>query len=127
MKKIFIVTGVILLVCSACRDESELTMERGAYYYNAGQYESAVIEYQNVINESPSEISCLDSDEIQMLANAHHNISVIYLRRGYESNDKVEKSLFLEKAEHEAKTSYDMYPMDAYKKTWDEIIKEKQK
>ena len=125
MKKIFIVAGIILLVCSACRDNSELTMERGEYYYNTGQYESAVIEYQNVINQFPTEVSCLNSDEIQMLANAHHNISVIYLRRGYESNDSVEKSLFLEKAEKEAKTSYDMYPMDSYKKTWDEIIKAK--
>ena len=125
MKKTFMVAGIILLVCLACRNDSELSIERGEYYYNAGQYENAVIEYQNVINEYPTKISCLDSDEIQMLANAHHNISVVYLRRGYESNDKVEKSLFLEKAEQAVRISYDLYPMDTYKKTWDEIIKAK--
>ena len=110
------------------KDRAPIPSERGKRYFGPSK-----MSFKNLLIHSLAIISVF---KINVLIRSilflivykfliHHNISVIYLRRGYESNDSVEKSLFLEKAEKEAKTSYDMYPMDAYKKTWDEIIKAK--
>ena len=99
-------------------------MERGEYYYSVNRLQDAVLEYKQVINSYSNDMSILDSHTIEMLANAHHNLSVIYFRRGHESKDAIEKSLYMEKAEVEAKKAYDLYPKDTYKKTWDNIKKE---
>ena len=56
-------------------------------------------------------------------ANAHHNLAVILFKRGYESKDSIEKRSYLGKASAEAKRSYDLYPKDVYKETWDKVQK----
>ena len=122
IKKILLLS-IILIVSFGCRNESELNMERGEYYYNVGEYENALLEYKKVVNEYPNDATKLNQKTIKLVANAHHNLAVIYFRRGHEATDLVEKSLYMEKAESEAKKSYDLYPKDAYKKTWDEIKK----
>ena len=59
-----------------------------------------------------------------MLANAHHNLAVIHLKRAYQTEDLVEKSSYLEQANYEAQTAYYLYPMDVYKNTMDSIKRE---
>ena len=49
--------------------------------------------------------------------------SVILFKRGYESEDSIEKMSYLGKASAEAKRSYDLYPKDVYKQTWDKVQK----
>ena len=104
-----------------CRNSYELSMERGEYYYNAGAYESAALEYKNVVNHYPRDMGLLDKKTIHMLANAHHNLAVIYLKRATQTEDPIKKSSFLEKANAESGRAYDLYPKDAYKDTWDSI------
>ena len=104
-----------------CRNSYELSMERGEYYYNVGAYESATLEYKSVINHYPHDIGVLDEKIIHMLANAHHNLAVIYLKRSTQTEDPIKKSSFLEEANSEAKRAYNLYPKDAYKETWDSI------
>ena len=53
------------------------------------------LEYKKVINSFPNDISNIDFDNIQMLANAHHNLAVILFKRGYESSDETEKTSYL--------------------------------
>ena len=99
-------------------------MDRAALFYERGEYENAMLEYKNVINDYPSDISSLDNDTIRMLANAHHNLAVIYLKRSYETQDAVEISSYLDQANYEAQIAYYLYPMDVYKNTLDSIKKE---
>ena len=123
MIKNVLLLSVIFITAFGCRDKSELNMERGEYYYAVGEYENALLEYKKVINVHSNDATKLNNKEIQLVANAHHNLAVIYFRRGHETDDSIEKSLYMEKAEVEAKKSYDLYPKDTYKKTWDEIKK----
>ena len=116
-------TLIIFLALYGCRDQAELSMERGEYYYSVNRLQDAVLEYKQVINSYSNDMSTLDSHTIEMLANAHHNLSVIMFKRGYESSDIVEKSLYLQKANTEAKIAYDLIPKDTYKETWDKIQK----
>ena len=114
---------MIMMLFTGCRNKTELTMERGEYFYNAGRLEEAILEYNKVINHYPSDASQLDYQNVKMLANAHHNLAVILFKRGYKSEDNIEKMSYLEKASTEAKRSYDLYPKDVYKQTWDKVQK----
>ena len=109
---------------SSCSNKHELNMDRAALFYERGEYENAMLEYKNVINDYPSDISSLDNDTIRMLANAHHNLAVIYLKRSYETQDAVEISSYLDQANYEAQIAYYLYPMDVYKNTLDSIKRE---
>ena len=113
----------MMILFSGCRDGAELTMERGEYFYSVGRLEEAILEYNKVINSFPSDSDNLSYENIKMLANAHHNLAVILFKRGYESQDGVEKISYLSKANAEAEKSYDLYPKDVYKQTWDKIQK----
>ena len=123
MKKIISILTTVLIF-SGCSNEHELNMDRAAIFYERGEYENAVLEYTSVINHYTTDVSSLDEDTIHMLANAHHNLAVIHLKRAYETQDPVEISSFLEKANIEAKIAYDLYPMDVYKNTLDSIRRE---
>ena len=82
--KILILTAI--LIFNGCRDQSELSMERGEYYYSVDRFEDAVLEYTRVINSYPDDLSSFNSHTIEMIANAHHNLSVIMFKRGYKSD-----------------------------------------
>jgi len=112
---------ILFLSLYSCRNSYELSMERGEYFYNVGAYEEATLEYKSVINHYPSDIRVLDEKTIHMLANAHHNLAVIFLKRSTKTDDKIKKLSFLDQAISEAKQSYTLYPKDAYKETWDSI------
>ena len=124
MIKKILLFSIVFIVSFGCRNKSELNMERGEYFYSVGEYENALLEYKKVVNLYSKDTNKLNNKTIQMVANAHHNLAVIYFRRGHESEDSIEKSLYMEKAVIEAKKSYDLYPKDTYKKTWDNIKKE---
>ena len=112
---------ILFLSIYGCRNSYELSMERGEYFYNAGAYEEATLEYKSVINHYPSDIKVLDEKTTHMLANAHHNLAIIFLKRSTKTEDKIKKLSFLDQAISEAKKSYMLYPKDAYKETWDSI------
>jgi len=120
MKRILLITTTVLMFFS-CGNKHELKMNRAALFYERGEYESAMLEYKNVINDYPADVSSLDNNTIHMLANAHHNLAVIHLKRAYETQDPVEISSYLEQANYEAQTAYYLYPMDVYKNTMDSI------
>ena len=78
-----------------CRNSYELSMERGEYYYNVGAYESAALEYKSVVNHYPRDVGVLDEKTIHMLANAHHNLAVIHLKRATQTQNLIKKTSFL--------------------------------
>ncbi len=121
MKKILLTT-IIMLVIYSCRSNTELNMERGEYFYQIGKLEQATLEYNKVVGHY-SNRSKLSYESTQILANAHHNLAVIWFKRGYQSNDEIEKMSYLGIANMEAKRSYYLQPKDVYKETWDKIQK----
>ena len=121
MNKIILITSLLLLA-TGCRSNSELSMERGEYFYSVGKFEDATLEYNKVISKYSNKRS-LSAKDTQVLANAHHNLAVVWFKRGHESKDAVEKSSYLNIANNEAKQAYFLYPKDTYKSTWDKIQK----
>ena len=124
MIKKFLLLSIIFIIAFGCRNKAELNMERGEYYYDVGEYENALLEYKKVVNLYSDNTTKLDEKTSEMVANAHYNLAVIYFRRGLESEDTIEKDLFMEKAEEEAKKSYDLSPKDIHKEIWNNVIKE---
>ena len=121
MKNI-ILTIMIMFIFSACRSNAELNMERGEYFYNVNRLEEATLEYNKVINHYGVDDN-LNNEDMKILANAHHNLAVIWFKRGYQSEDDTEKMSYLGIAGIEAKQSYYLHPKDVYKQTWDKIQK----
>jgi len=121
MKNIILTASIMILLFS-CRSNVELSMERGEYFYNVDRLEDATLEYNKVINYYAND-SNLDNKSIKILANAHHNLAVIWFKRGYQSEDATEKMSYLGIAGVEAKRSYYLHPKDLYKQTWDKIQK----
>ena len=121
MKNIILTILIMFLLCS-CRSNAELSMERGEYFYNVDRLEEATLQYNKVINYYANDVN-LDDKSIKILANAHHNLAVIWFKRGYQSEDITEKMSYLGIAGIEAKRSYYLHPKDLYKQTWDKIQK----
>ena len=124
MIKKSLLLSIIFLIAFGCRNNAELDMERGQHYNKVGEYENALLEFKKVVNLYSGNTTKLDEETLEMVANAHHSLAVIYFRRGHESKDSIEKALYMEMAEVEAKKSYNLYPRDIYKATWDNIKKE---
>ena len=111
-----------MFLFSGCRSNTELSMERGEYFYNVERLEEATLEYNKVISHYANDTN-LNSKNKKILANAHHNLAVIWFKRGHKSEDPIEKSSYLGIATIEAKKSYYLHPKDVYKQTWDKIQK----
>ena len=122
MYKHLLYIAIALLTMIGCKSNAELSMERGEYYYNTNQLELAIQEYKKVLRNSTSDISNLDDRNIQMIANAYHNIAVAYWKRGHKL-EGVAKEHYYDLAVHAAKKSYNIYPKDIYKEHWDSIAK----
>ena len=120
--KIFLLSISVLLLFSGCRSNAELSMERGEYFYNVGRLEDATLEYNRVISLFANNRN-LNPKSTKILANAHHNLAVVWFKRGHESEDSVEKTSYLGIANIEAKQAYYLHPKDIYKETWDKIQK----
>ena len=122
MYKHLLYIAIALLTMMGCKSNAELSMERGEYYYNTNQLELAIQEYKKVLRNSTRDISNLDDRDIQMIANAYHNIAVAYWKRGHKL-EGVAKEHYYDLAVHAAKKSYNIYPKDIYKEHWDSIAK----
>ena len=111
-----------MLLLFGCQSNTELSMERGEYFYSVGRLEDATLEYNRVISHYANNRH-LNPKRTKILANAHHNLAVVWFKRGHESEDSIEKMSYLGIANIEAKQAYYLHPKDVYKQTWDKIQK----
>ena len=88
-----------LLVLSSCKSDAQLTMEQGIQYYEYGQFDNAIREFKKVVHLFPTDIGGLDYDDIELLSQAHHNLSITYSKKGWD-----------EEAQIEAQKSWDLDP-----------------
>lgn len=107
-----IILAVLFLY--GCKGEAELAMERGIQYYEWNLVDKAILEFNRVVHMLSVTPHERDYKKIQLLARAHHNLSVSYAKKKW-YND----------AEKEARTAFDLYP-SAENRTVLELIQKKQ-
>ena len=87
-----------LLLLTSCQNEAELTMERGIQYYEWNKFDNAILEFNKVV-KSLENNEDLNYEEIRLLSQAHHNLSISYSKKGWNEEAKIE-----------AKKAFDLIP-----------------
>ena len=70
-----IVFIILLLIAQSCKSDSELTLERGNYFYSNEKYENAASEFKKIIFQY-SDIGSLNNKEIEILAHAYQQLAL---------------------------------------------------
>ena len=66
-----------LFILSSCQNQAELTMERGIQYYEWNKFELAILEFNQVIKMFENKQG-LDYEQVRLLSQAHHNLSIAF-------------------------------------------------
>ena len=114
MRTIFILLFLLLFV--GCKSEVELTLERGIQYFEWNILDKAIIEFNQVVRLLSKNINNLSRYEIEMLAKAHHNLAVSYLRKEW-----------LDAAEQEARKAFKIMPTEENRTALAVIHKERKR
>ena len=96
---------LIILLFIGCKNETELTMERGIQYYEWDMIEKAVLEFKHVIHSLDIESNKIDYSNIKLLSRAHYNLAVAYAKKNWH-----------EEAIDEARKAFDLFPTDENRK-----------
>ena len=113
---------VILFFLTGCKSEAELTLERGIQYYewaiesNGSNVDKAVIEFKQVVRLLSDELPNISRNEVTILAKAHHNLAVCYLKKEW-----------LDAAEQEARIAFKLMPTEENRATLSVVISERKK
>ena len=76
-----------LLLLTSCQNEAELTMERGIQYYEWNKFDNAILEFNKVVKKLENNKN-LNYEEIRLLSQAHHNLSISYSKKGWHDDAK---------------------------------------
>ena len=96
-KLIFILFSILLL--SSCQNQADLTMERGIQYYEWNKFDRAILEFKKVVHLLSDNTENLNYNQIRLLSQAHHNLSISYSKKGWHEEAKIE-----------AKKAFDLIP-----------------
>ena len=88
-----------LFMFSSCQNQAELTMERGIQYYEWNKFDNAILEFKKVVHLLTDKTENLDYEQIRLLSQAHHNLSISYSKKGWNDEAKIE-----------AKKAFDLIP-----------------
>lgn len=109
----------ILFFLIGCKSEVELTLERGVQYYewaiesNGSNVDKAVIEFKQVVRLLSDKLPNISRNEVTILAKAHHNLAVCYLKKEW-----------LDAAEQEARNAFKLMPTEENRATLSVVISE---
>ena len=104
---------LLLLLFIGCKNNADLTMERGIQYFEWNLVDKAILEFNQVVHMFPTDSRHLDYDQVRLLSQAHHNLAVAYAK----------KEWFVD-AEREARSAFDLVPTSENRRILD-LIKEK--
>jgi len=88
-----------LLIFTSCKNQAELTMERGIQYYEWSQFDNAILEFKKVVHLFPPDTRGVNYEQIRLLSQAHHNLSISYSKKGWNKEAQIE-----------AKKAFDLVP-----------------
>ena len=89
---------IILLLLISCKSNSELTMERGIYFYEAGDYNASANQFNKIILSYQSNINSLSTNEIEILAQAYQQLALSQAKLASQTDDLIDKKLHYENA-----------------------------
>lgn len=88
-----------LITLYGCKSDSELTMERGNYFYVNENYNNAADEFTKIILKySKDNISQLNDSEIEILAHAYQQLALCNAQLANKAETALEKKIDYEKA-----------------------------
>ena len=90
LKKNIIFILLALFVLNSCQNQSELTMERGIQYYEWNKFDLAILEFKKVVHLLNEKNDNMDYEQIRLLSQAHHNLSISYSKKGWGNEAKIE-------------------------------------
>ena len=99
------------LLTIGCKNNADLTMERGIQYYEWNLIDKAILEFNQVIHMFPKDTKSLDYSQIELLSQAHHNLAVAYAKKEW-----------FEDAAREAKSAFNLVPSSENRRVLDLII-----
>jgi len=72
----------IIILFLGCKNDIELSMERGIQFYEWDMLEKAILEFKYVIHTLESE-NKQNYNNIELLSRAHHNLAVSYAKKSW--------------------------------------------
>ena len=88
----------VLLILGGCKSNTELTMERGNYFYAIGNYNNAADEFNKIILKYSHDINQLNNSEIAILAHAYQQLALCNAQLANKANTIDEKKIDYEQA-----------------------------
>jgi len=73
-------------------------MERGIYFYEAGDYNASANQFNKIILSYQSSISSLSTNDIEILAQAYQQLALCQAKLASQTNDSIDKKLHYENA-----------------------------
>ena len=70
-----------LVLFFSCKENTDLTMEKGIHYYKVEKYSDAMQEFNSVIYEIEQK-NYLDRTDRELLARAYYNLGLVYSKIG---------------------------------------------
>ena len=111
----------------ACKSNSELTMERGIYFYEIGDYNASANQFNKIILSYQYDTQSLSANDIEILAQAYQQLALCQAKLASQSNDFVDKKLHYENALNNIKKAenFAIRPnkREEYRKTYLGILK----
>ena len=92
INQIIIVSFLMILI--SCKPNNVLTMERGIYFYENNDFHEASNQFKKVILNYSSDITSLKEKNVEILAQAYHQLALCQSRLAYESNNSQDKKLY---------------------------------
>ena len=106
----------------ACKSSNELTMERGIYFYETGDYNASANQFNKIILSYQPNIGSLTTNDIEILAQAYQQLALCQARLASETNDTADKKIHYENALYNIKKaeSFAIKPnkREEYRKTY---------
>ena len=90
LKKNIIFILLSLFVFNSCQDQAELTMERGIQYYEWNKFDLAILEFKKVVHLLNEKNDNMNYEQIRLLSQAHHNLSISYSKKDWNNEAKIE-------------------------------------
>lgn len=75
--------AVALLSLSACKDEPARHVELGNWYAQKGLVDDAILEYREAARLYPQNPRDLSREDLSALAQTHHNLALMYTKKGW--------------------------------------------
>ena len=101
---------LLLLLSIGCKNNADLTMERGIQYYEWNLVDKAILEFKQVVHMFPKDARSLDYEQVQLLSQAHHNLAVAYAKKEWFTD-----------AEREARSAFELVPSSENRRVLDLI------